>query len=133
MLIYSPFKRFKRFYAGSFSIKTCFYGTSNFFTSNTRRIFTKRLAVSESSVKIESRLHLTLRILLSFSSYLQTRLSVETRLCNIFKTAIVTTLAKIILESHCNHCNYCHCKDSWNGKSWNNPYNFQRQLSFTLS
>ena len=39
------------FYAASFSIKTCFYETTNVFISSTRRIFTKWLSVFESSVK----------------------------------------------------------------------------------
>ena len=56
------------FYAASFSMKTCFYETSYIFISSTRRIFTKLLAVSESSIKMKVRSHWTLFVILLTSA-----------------------------------------------------------------
>ena len=74
---------------------------ATFFILSTVRIFTKLLAISESSIKIKKRLFWTfsqfclLQQLFANKSYCE-----KTLLSNIFKTATVIMLAKTILECH---------------------------------
>ena len=88
------------FYAASFSIKLCFMKLAIFFLSSTRHIFRNLLAVSESSRKIQVKLHWTLSLILLTSAVIcKQRLWMKARLCNIFKTANAATLTKTLLES----------------------------------
>ena len=66
---------FTHFYIASFSIKACFYETSNVFLS-TRQIYTKLLALPEDTIKMKVMSHWT-RYFAYFSSYLQTKTFLE--------------------------------------------------------
>ena len=78
-----------------------------FFISSTKRIFTKLLSFSESSIKIKARSHWALFLILLQQLFANNDFCMETRLCNIFKTANAMTLTKIILESPYNNCKVC--------------------------
>ena len=70
---------------------------ATFSISITKRIFIKLLGLSEGSVKIKVRSHQTRFEFAYFRNYLQTK--TKTKFCNIFKTAIIITSNKAILES----------------------------------
>ena len=87
LLIWKSFRTFKHFY----SAKSVSMKLETFFISSTRLIFTKLLAVSESSIKIKVRFHLTLFEILFSSAVIYKNFYMETRLCNIFKTVNAMT------------------------------------------
>ena len=72
---------------------------ATFFISSTKFIFTKLLSVSERLIKIKVRSHWALFLILLPSAVIYKDFCMETRFCNIFKTANAITLSKTILES----------------------------------
>ena len=69
------------------------------FVSSTKRIFTKLLRFSESLMKIKVRACWALFLILLQQLFANNDFCMETRLCNIFKTANAMTLTKTIFES----------------------------------
>ena len=72
---------------------------ATFFISSTRRIFRKLSGVSESLMKKKAGSLCALFLILLQQLFSNKDLCIETRLCNIFKTANAITLTKIILEN----------------------------------
>ena len=68
LLSMNGFCLFKHFYAAFFSIKTCFYELAMLLISESRRIFTKLLAVSESLIKTKVKLLWTFSVILLTSA-----------------------------------------------------------------
>ena len=58
------FRMFTHIYAASFTMKTCFNESSNVFLSQALEAFSKRLAFSESSIKLKVRSNGTLFVIL---------------------------------------------------------------------
>ena len=71
---------------------------AEFFISSTKLIFAKLLKVSESSIRLGHIWHFSYFNLLQ-ELFASNNFYMETRLCNIFKTANAITLRKTILES----------------------------------
>ena len=90
-----------------FKEKRVFMKLAMFFISSTKRIFTKLLSFSKSSVKIKVRSHGALFLILFQQLFANNDFCMETRLWNIFKTANAMTLTKTILESPYNNCKVC--------------------------
>ena len=88
-------------WAGSFSIKTCFFmKLRTFFISRTKQIYAKAITVCESTFKIKAMSAWTLfEFCLRQQLFPNKNFCTKTRLCNIFKTKNTKTFIKTILES----------------------------------
>ena len=100
---------------------------ATFLISSAKRILTKLLRFSESLIKIKVRSCWTLFLILLQQLFANNDFCMETRLCNIFKTANAMTLTKTILESP-----YEQLQGLCKGAIFNNPHNFQWAFNFTL-
>ena len=115
------FCMFTHFYVALFFKKKCFMKLATFFISSTKRIFTKLLSVSESSVKVKVGSHWAhFLILLTSAVICKQQIYMEMRLCNIFKTANSITLNKTISESLCEELQGL----------WKRPVQFPKNVQF---
>ena len=110
----------------SFSIQVCFYQTSNAFyfeywahSHKTVKKFDK----NKGKVTLNTFGHFAY-----FSSYLQKKLWMETRLSSIFKNANSITLAKIVLENH-----YKVAQDSRKGAIFKWSVHFSKIVQFYVT